>query len=90
MMITTAILPLIDSTDDRAELRDDRLRMEAAPVPCLGADGCRGVDAGVGSAAMDITADFEWLDGPESVDYWGLSNVGGTTGYCSYLSTVWD
>ncbi|PXF18279.1 MAG: hypothetical protein CXX73_04785, partial [Methanobacteriota archaeon] len=69
-MITTAILPLIDSADDRTELRDDRLRMETAPSPCMGADACRGTDAGIAlSGSMDITADFEFSDGPESVEY---------------------
>ena len=81
MMITTAILPLIDTADDRTELRDDRLRMEAAPSPCMGADACRGTDAGIGlSGSMDITADFEFGDGPESVEYWNSMQA---TGYSS-------
>ncbi len=78
MMITTAVLPLIDSADDRTELRDDRLRMETAPSPCMGADACRGTDAGVAlSGSMDITADFEFSDGPESVEYWNSMQATG-------------
>ncbi len=91
-MITISILPLIDGAEEREELTDNRLHMEAAPSPCQGADGCRGIDAGEGSNAMDITSDFEWLDGPESIEYQGESNnfASQTTGYCSYTSTVYD
>tara|TARA_B110000014_G_scaffold9457_1_gene6553 strand:- start:685 stop:2526 length:1842 start_codon:yes stop_codon:yes gene_type:complete len=88
MMITMSVLPLISVAEEKAELQDNSLRMEAAPSPCQGADACRGTDAGVGySGAMDITSDFEWEDGPESVDYWNTMQA---TGYSSTSTTNID
>ncbi|MFL2965640.1 MAG: hypothetical protein ACJZ5A_04795 [Candidatus Thalassarchaeaceae archaeon] len=88
MMITMSVLPVISVAEEKAELQDNSLRMEAAPSPCQGADACRGTDAGVGySGAMDITSDFEWEDGPESVDYWNTMQA---TGYSSTSTTNID
>ena len=88
MMITMSVLPLISVAEEKAELQDNSLRMEAAPSPCQGADACRGTDAGVGySGAMNITSDFEWEDGPESVDYWNTMQA---TGYSSTSTTNID
>ena len=83
-----SVLPVISVAEEKAELQDNSLRMEAAPSPCQGADACRGTDAGVGySGAMDITSDFEWEDGPESVDYWNTMQA---TGYSSTSTTNID
>ena len=35
------VLPLIGGAEEREELTDNRLHMEAAPSPCQGPDGCR-------------------------------------------------
>ena len=83
-----SVLPFMDGAVEETELRDDRLRMEAAPSPCQGADACRGTDAGVGySGGMDITSDFDFIDGPESVEYWNSMQA---TGYSSSSTTNID
>ena len=83
-----SVLPFMNGVEEQTELRDDRLRMEAAPSPCQGADACRGTDAGVGySGGMDITADFDFVDGPESVEYWNSMQA---TGYSSSSTTNID
>ena len=78
-MIAAAFLPLLSAQIDPAELQENRDAAFAPPSPCLGADACRGYDSGVSpSDQINLTEDFDWLDGVETNSYPGQINA---TGY---------
>ena len=72
LMIVSALVPLVDAPPERSELSDERVALEAPPVPCLGNDACRGTDAGnTYSTSMDISSDFDWTGADETNTYYG-------------------
>jgi hypothetical protein len=72
LMIAAAFLPLLSAQIDTTELQENRDSAYAPPSPCLGADACRGYDSGVSpSDQIDLTEDFDWIDGPETNSYSG-------------------
>lgn len=77
-MIAAAFLPLLSAQIDPAELQENRDSAYAPPSPCLGADACRGYDSGVSPAdQINLTDDFDWIDGPETNSYTGQINASG-------------
>ena len=77
-MIAAAFLPLLSAQIDPAELQENRDSAYAPPSPCLGADACRGYDSGVNpSDQINLTEDFDWIDGPETNSYTGQINASG-------------
>ena len=77
-MIAAAFLPLLSAQIDPAELQENRDSAYAPPSPCLGADACRGYDSGVNpSDQINLTDDFDWIDGPETNSYTGQINASG-------------
>ena len=78
LMIAAAFLPLLSAQIDPAELQENRDSAYAPPSPCLGADACRGYDSGVSPAdQINLTDDFDWIDGPETNSYTGQINASG-------------
>jgi hypothetical protein len=78
IMIAAAFLPLLSAQIDPAELQENRDSAYAPPSPCLGADACRGYDSGVNPAdQINLTEDFDWIDGPETNSYSGQINASG-------------
>ena len=84
LMIVSVCLPMLGAFDAPVELEQEIVRDESPPTPCLGADACRGEDAGMTSdTAMDISDDFTWPDGEETNSYWGHMEADETSnGYC--------
>ena len=84
LMIVSVCLPMLGAFDAPVELEQEIVRDESPPTPCLGADACRGEDAGMTSdTAMDISDDFTWPDGEETNSYWGHMEADETAnGYC--------
>ena len=77
-MIAAAFLPLLSAQIDPVEMQNNSDTRYAPPSPCLGADACRGYDAGVNpSDQINLTEDFDWGDGPETNSYTGEINVSG-------------
>ena len=80
-MIASVLVPLADIHSEPPEMMEDRVAMEAPPVPCLGHDACRGTDAGnTYSTAINVTTDFDWTGVNETNVYWGSMAA---TGYSS-------
>ncbi len=78
LMIAAAFLPLLSAQIDPAELQENRDSAYAPPSPCLGADACRGYDSGVSPTdQINLTEDFDWIDGPETNSYTGQINASG-------------
>ena len=78
LMIAAAFLPLLSAQIDPAELQENRDSAYAPPSPCLGADACRGYDSGVSPTdQINLTDDFDWIDGPETNSYTGQINASG-------------
>ena len=66
-------------------MMEERVALEAPPVPCLGNDACRGTDAGnTYATSIDITSDFDWTGVNETNTYWGSMTA---TGYSSTLDS---
>lgn len=77
-MIAAACLPLLSAQIDPAELQENRDAAFAPPSPCLGADACRGYDSGVSpNDQINLTEDFDWIDGAETNSYPGQINASG-------------
>ncbi len=84
LMIVSFCLPMLGALDAPAALADDKSR-DNVPSPCLGADACRGVDAGVVyDDAIDLTEDFSFGYTNETISYTGEMNA---TGYSSTADT---
>ena len=84
LMIVSFCLPMLGALDAPAALADDKSR-DNVPSPCLGADACRGVDAGVVyDDAIDLTEDFSFGYSNETISYTGEMNA---TGYSSSADT---
>lgn len=84
LMIVSVCLPMIGAFDAPIDLEREPIRDESPPSPCQGTDACRGYDAGMTEGdAIDLTDDFEWLDGNETNSYWGHMEADETAnGYC--------
>ena len=66
-------------------MMEERVALEAPPVPCLGNDACRGTDAGnTYATSIDISGDFDWTGVNETNTYWGSMTA---TGYSSTLDS---
>ena len=77
-MIAAAFLPLLSAQLDPVELQNNSDSKYVPPSPCLGADACRGYDAGVNPAdQINLTEDFDWIGGMETNSYTGEINVSG-------------
>ena len=75
------MVPLADISSEPPEMMEERVALEAPPVPCLGNDACRGTDAGnTYATSMDISGDFDWTGANETNTYWGSMAA---TGYSS-------
>ena len=84
LMIVSFCLPMLGALDAPAALVDDKSR-ENVPSPCLGADACRGGDAGVVyDDAIDLTEDFSFGYSNETISYTGEMNA---SGYSSSATT---
>jgi len=82
LMIASVMVPLADINSEPPEMMEDRVALEAPPVPCLGNDACRGTDAGnTYATAIDISNDFDWNGANETNTYWGTMTA------TSYSST---
>ena len=46
LMIAALISPALSAVEERVEMKEEPIPMEAPPSPCLGYDACTGVDAG--------------------------------------------
>ena len=46
LMIAALISPALSAMEERVEMKEELIPMEAPPNPCLGYDACTGVDAG--------------------------------------------
>ena len=46
LMIAALISPALSAVEERVEMKEEPIPMEAPPSPCLGYDACMGVDAG--------------------------------------------
>ena len=78
LMIAAAFLPLLSAQLDPVELQNNSDSKYVPPSPCLGADACRGYDAGVNPAdQINLTEDFDWIGGMETNSYTGEINVSG-------------
>ena len=81
LMIASVMVPLADISSEPPEMMEERVALEAPPVPCLGNDACRGTDAGnTYATSMNITSDFDWTGVNETNTYWGSMTA---TGYSS-------
>ena len=79
-MIASVMVPLADIISEPPEMMDDRVALEAPPIPCLGHDACRGSDAGnTYATSVDITSDFDWTGINETNTYYGSMIAVGTT-----------
>ena len=83
LMIASVLVPLADIHSEPPEMMEERVALEAPPVPCLGNDACRGTDAGnTYSTAIDVTSDFDFNGANETNTYWGSMEA---TGYSNTL-----
>ena len=81
LMIASVMVPLADIHSEPPEMMEERVALEAPPVPCMGNDACRGTDAGnTYSTSMNITSDFDWTGVNETNTYYGSMTA---TGYSS-------
>ena len=81
LMIASVLVPLADIHSEPPEMMEERVALEAPPVPCLGNDACRGTDAGnTFATAINVTTDFDWNGANETNTYWGSMAA---TGYSS-------
>ena len=81
-MIASVLVPLADVSFEPPEMMEDKVALEAPPVPCLGADACRGTDAGnTYATSIDITSDFDWTGQNETNTYYGTHTA---TSYYPY------
>ncbi len=81
LMIASVMVPLADISSEPPEMMEERVALEAPPVPCLGHDACRGTDAGnTYATSINITSDFDWTGVNETNTYWGSMTA---TGYSS-------
>jgi len=72
LMIASVMVPLADISSQPPEMMEERVALEAPPVPCLGHDACRGTDAGnTYATGIDITSDFDWTGVNETYTYYG-------------------
>ena len=46
LMIAALISPALSAMEERVEMKEEPIPMEAPPNPCLGFDACTGEDAG--------------------------------------------
>ena len=46
LMIAAPVSPALSAMEERVEMKEELIPMEAPPNPCLGYDACTGVDAG--------------------------------------------
>ena len=82
LMIASVLVPLADVSFEPPEMMEDKVALEAPPVPCLGADACRGTDAGnTYATSIDITSDFDWTGQNETNTYYGTHTA---TNYYPY------
>ena len=56
LMIAALLTPFLSPVEERVEMRDEPMPMEAPLSPCLGYDACTGVDAGGYNANNGICA----------------------------------
>ena len=96
LMIAAILTPALSAVEDRSELRDTPVAMEAAPDPCLGYDACTGQDAGgydfnnqlcpsdggLGCDTIDLTPYMDWDETTSFYGYIDGSAGCGTTTYC--------
>ena len=86
LMIASVMVPLADISSEPPEMMEERVALEAPPVPCLGNDACRGTDAGnTYATAIDISNDFDWNGANETNTYWGSMTA---TSYSSTNSNL--
>ncbi len=89
LMIASVMVPLVDALPERSELSDERVALEAPPVPCLGHDACRGTDAGnTYATSINLTGDFGWSGVNETNVYYGDHST--ATGYSTTSDTTND
>ena len=96
LMIAAILTPALSAVEDRSELRDTPVTMEAALDPCLGYDACTGQDAGgydfnnqlcpsdggLGCDTIDLTPYMDWDETTSFYGYIDGSTGCGTTTYC--------